>query len=89
MKTIICALALAITVPVVAQPAPAPAPHAGHAQHQGMDHAQHQAGQHDCKDCCEKTRQPGGQMQCTAKKDQARPPAPASGGHGAHSGSAH
>ena len=45
MKTFIGAIALIIAAPVVAQTAPAADPHAGHAQHQGMDHSQHQPGE--------------------------------------------
>lgn len=82
MKTIIfSALALALAVPAAAQTAPAADPHAGHVQHQGMDHSKHMQGKHDCKECCEKMKQQGGKMECMDKKDEAMPAAPASGEH--------
>ncbi|MCL6740552.1 hypothetical protein LZ518_05325 [Sphingomonas sp. RB56-2] len=87
MKMIIGALALALAVPAAAQTAPAADPHAGHqmsAQMQGMDHSQHQQGKHDCKDCCDKMKQSGGKMECMDKKGEAKPAAPASGGHTSH-----
>ena len=83
MKMIIGALALALAVPAAAQTAPAGAPEA-HAQHQGMDHSLHQKGKHDCKDCCDKMKQSGGKMDCMDKKGEAKPAAPASGGHEGH-----
>lgn len=83
MKMIIGALALALAVPVAAQTAPAGAPDA-HVQHQGMDHSKHQQGNHDCKDCCDKMKQSGGKMDCMDKKGEAKPAAPASGGHEGH-----
>ena len=82
MKTLISAIALTLAVPAFAQTAPAADPHA---QHQGMDHSQHQQGKHDCKDCCDKMKQSGGKMDCMDKKGEAKPAAPASGGHAAHS----
>ena len=87
MKIIIGAIALALAVPAAAQTAPAADPHAGHqmpAPMQGMDHSQHQQGKHDCKDCCDKMKQSGGKMDCMDKKGEAKPAAPASGGHAAH-----
>ena len=91
MKTIIGAIALILAAPAVAQTAPAADPHAGHgkpamdhSQHKGMDHSQHQAGNHDCKDCCEKMKGKDGKMACMDKKGEAKPAAPASGGHDGH-----
>ena len=83
MKMIIGAFALALAVPVAAQTAPAADPHAGH-QMQGMDHSQDQQGKHDCKDCCDKMKQSDGKMECMDKKGDAKPAAPASGGHTSH-----
>jgi hypothetical protein len=83
MKTLISAIALTIAVPAFAQTAPAADPHA---QHQGMDHSQHKQGKHDCKECCDKMKQSGGKMECMDKKGDAKPAAPASGGHEGHAG---
>jgi len=88
MKTIIGALALIIAAPVAAQTAPASNPHAGHAQHEGMDHSQHQQGKHDCKECCEKMMGKDGKMECVDKKVDGEPSAAASG-HDGHGGHAH
>jgi hypothetical protein len=81
MKTLISAIALTLAVPAFAQTAPAADPHA---QHQGMDHSQHQQGKHDCKECCDKMKQSGGKMECMDKKGDAKSAAPASGGHEGH-----
>ena len=83
MKLIIGAIALALAVPAAAQTAPPADPHAGHTM-QGMDHSQHQQGKDDCKDCCDKMKQSGGKMECMDKKGEAKPAAPASGGHASH-----
>lgn len=80
MKMVFGALALALAVPAAAQTAPAGAPDA-HSQHQGMDHSKHSKGKHDCKDCCDKMKQSDGKMECMDKKGEAKPAAPASGGH--------
>ena len=88
MKMIFGALALALAVPAAAQTAPAGG-HDARAQHQGMDHSQHQQGKHDCKDCCDKMKQSGGKMECMDKMGEAKSAAPASGGHDAHQGNAH
>ena len=87
MKTFIGAIALIIAAPVAAQTAPAADPHAQHAQHQGMDHSQHEKGNHDCKECCEKMKGTDGKMECMDKKAEAKP-APAASEH-AHEGHAH
>ena len=89
MKMIIGAIALVLAVPAAAQSTPASDPHAGHAQHQTMDHSQHAQPKHDCKDCCDKMKQSGGKMECMDKKGEAKPAAPASGGHEDHAGNAH
>lgn len=89
MKIFIGALALTLAVPAVAQTSPAADPHAGHtqqkamdhSQHKGMDHSDHQKGKHDCMECCDKMKQSGGKMECMDKKGEAKPAAPASGGH--------
>jgi hypothetical protein len=85
MKTIIGAIALTLAVPAFAQAAPATDPHANHAKHQGMDHSQHMAAKHDCKECCEKMKGKDGTMDCM--KDEsgktAAPAAPAQT-HGGH-----
>ena len=86
MKTIIGALALALAMPALAQTAPAADPHAAH---KAMDHSQHQAGKHDCKECCEKMKGKEGKMECMDKKGEAKSAAPASGDHQAHEGHAH
>lgn len=85
MKTILGALALFIAMPVAAQTAPtAGDPHAGHsAQHQGMDHSQHEKGKHDCKECCEKMNGKDGKMECKDKKAEAKPAA-SEHDHGGH-----
>ena len=85
MKTLISAIALIIAAPVSAQASPAAYPHAGHAQHQGMDHSKHQQGKHDCKECCEKMKQQDGKMECMEKKAEAKAPA----GQQDHQGHAH
>ena len=84
MKTFIGAIALIIAAPVAAQTAPAADPHA---QHQGIDHSQHEQGKHDCKQCCEKMKGKDGKMECMDKKAEAKPAAAASE-HG-HEGHAH
>jgi Spy/CpxP family protein refolding chaperone len=63
MKMFFGALALALAVPAAAQTAPAAAPDA-HAQHKGMDLSNHGQAKHDCKDCCYKMKQCGGNMEC-------------------------
>jgi hypothetical protein len=88
MKTFIGAFALIVAAPVGAQTAPAANPHAGHAQHQGMDHSQHSQGNHDCKDCCEKMKGKDGKMECMDKKAGAKTATPAPSGD-AHQGHAH
>lgn len=88
MKTIIGAIALALAVPAFAQAAPTTDPHA---QHKGMDHSQHHAGKHDCKACCEKMKQQGGdmtKMECMEKKDGTASPSGQQDQQG-HSGHAH
>jgi hypothetical protein len=87
MKTIISAIALTFAVPAYAQTAPAADPHAGHAQHQGMDHGQHKQGEHDCRACCEKMKGKDGKMECMDKKDGGQAAAPAQSGD-AHAGHA-
>jgi hypothetical protein len=86
MKTIFGAIALIIAAPVAAQTTPASDPHAGHAQHQGVDHSQHGQGKHDCKACCEKMKGKDGKMECMDKKADAKPAssADADGGHEGH-----
>ena len=84
MKTIFGAIALTFAVPAFAQAAPATDPHAGHAQHQGMDHSKHSGTKHDCKECCEKMKGKDGKMDCMkdeAGKTAAPAPAEAHGGH--------
>ena len=84
MKMLIGALALILAAPVAAQTAPAADPNAGHAQHQGMDHSQHQQGKHDCKECCEKMKGKDGKMECIEKHGDAKSsssPAPQHDGH--------
>ena len=81
MKTIITgAMALLLAAPAFAQAtAPAADPHAGHAQHQGMDHskmdhskqAEHKAG-HDCAKCCEEAKASGKPMDCGMDKPAAK-----------------
>lgn len=85
MKIIIGAIALAFAVPAFAQTAPAIDPHA---QHQGMDHSQHQQGKHDCKECCEKMKGKDGKMECMDKKADGKTAAPAQSGD-AQDGHAH
>jgi hypothetical protein len=77
MKMLIGAFALALAVPAIAQTVPAPDPHA--------DHAQHKAGGHDCKECCEKMKQQGGKMECMDEKSEAKPAGDA-GVHQDHAG---
>lgn len=77
MKMMIGALALAFAVPAAGQAAPTADTSADHAQHQGMDHSQHKQGKHDCKQCCEKMKQQGGQMECMDKTGKIKPAAPA------------
>ena len=89
MNTFIGAIALIIATPVAAQTAPATNPHAGHTQHQGMDHSKHQQGKHDCKECCEKMKGKDGKMECIDKKADAKAAAPAPSGHEGHGGHAH
>ena len=78
MKIIFGAIALVIAAPVAAQTAD---PHAGHAQHQGMDHSQHKQAKEDCK----LVKQKDGKTVCE-KKVEAKKTAPASEheGHGGH-----
>ena len=87
MKTFIGAIALIVAAPVGAQTAPVTDPHAGHAQHQGMDHSQHIQSKHDCKECCEKMKGKDGKMECMDKKTEAKP-VPAASEH-VHEGHAH
>lgn len=82
MKTLISAIALTLAVPAFAQTAPVAD---SHAQHQGMDHSQHQMGKHDCKECCEKMKQQDGKMECMDGKGEAGQAAPSS----EHQGHAH
>lgn len=84
MKTLLGAFALIIAAPVAAQTAPAANPHAGHAQHQGMDHSQHQQGKHDCKECCEKMKGKDGKMECMEKDGDAKSSASAAPRHEGH-----
>ena len=88
MKTLIGAIALIIAAPMAAQTAPAADPHSGHAQHQGMDHSQHQQGKHDCKECCEKMKGKDGKMECMDKKADANTATPDASAQ-AHEGHAH
>ena len=83
MKTLIGAIALTLAVPAYAQTAPAADPHA---QHKGMDHSQHQAGKHDCKECCDKMKQQGGKMECMDRKAEAKPASTDTSAHHGHSG---
>ena len=83
MKTLIGALALIMAAPVAAQTAPAADPHAGHAQHQGTDHSQHEQGKHDCKKCCEEMKGKAGKMECM-EHGEAQSPAPAAVQHDGH-----
>jgi hypothetical protein len=83
MKTLLGAIALTLAVPTFAQAAPAADPHA---QHQGMDHSQHQAGKHDCKACCEKMKGKDGKMECMEKKGEADAAKSGHAGHEGHSG---
>jgi hypothetical protein len=83
MKTIISAIALTLAVPAFAQTAPAADPHA---QHKGMDHSQHDAGKHDCKECCEKMKGKDTKMECMDKKADAKPASTDAGAHQGHSG---
>jgi hypothetical protein len=83
MKTIISAIALTLAVPAFAQTAPAADPHA---QHKGMDHSQHDAGKHDCKECCEKMKGKDGKMECMDKKADAKPASTDASAHQGHSG---
>jgi hypothetical protein len=85
MKTLIGAIALIIAAPVSAQAAPAADPHAGHAQHQGMDHSKHQQGKHDCKECCEKMKGKDSKMECM-DKTEAKPASADVSSHQGHSG---
>jgi len=81
MKMIFGAFALAFAVPAAAQTAPAADPHA---QHQGMDHSQHQQGKHDCKEHCDKMKQSGGTMECMDKKGEAQTSTSSQQGHDGH-----
>ena len=81
MKTLISAIALTLAVPAFAQTAPAADPHA---QHQGMDHSQHQQGKHDCKECCEKMKGKDGKMECMDKKSEAKPDSTDASAHQGH-----
>jgi len=90
MKMIFGALALALAVPAAAQTAPAAEPQAGHAQHQGMDHSQHNQGTHDCKEHCDKMKQSGSKMECMDKEGEAKTSSSASQqDHQGHDGHAH
>lgn len=84
MKTIFGAITLTLAAPAFAQAAPATDPHAGHVQHQGMDHSQHAGAKHDCKECCEQMKGKDGKMDCM-KDEAGKTAAPASeqthGGH--------
>jgi hypothetical protein len=87
MKIILGAIALTLAVPATAQTAPVADPHA---QHKGMDHSQHKAGEHDCKECCEKMKQQGGKMECMDKKGEAKTSSSAGQqDHQGHEGHAH
>nr|WP_294847790.1 hypothetical protein [uncultured Sphingomonas sp.] len=83
------ALPLALAVPAGAPSAQAGDPHADHAQHQTMDHKQHQQTAPDGKDCCDKMTQSGGKMECMDKKGEAKAAAPQASDHQAHSGHTH
>ena len=83
MKLILGAFALVIAAPVAGQSTPATDPHAGHHSRQGMDHIQHQKGEHDCKECCEKMKGEDGMMECKDKKVKAKPVA-SEHDHGGH-----
>lgn len=80
MKIILSAIALVLSAPVAAQSTD---PHAGHAQHQGMDHSQHKQAKEDCK-----LVKKDGKTVCE-KKTEAKKTAPASTGHEGHGGHAH
>ena len=85
MKTIFGAIALTFAVPAFAQAAPATDPHAGHAQHQGMDHSQHSGAKHDCKECCEQMKGKDGKMDCMKEEaGKAAPPTAPAQTHGGH-----
>ena len=72
MKMLIGAIALALAVPAVAQQAPAT-----------DEHAQHEQGKHDCKECCEKMmKQHQGKMECMDHKGDAK----SSADHADHQG---
>ena len=89
MKIFLSAVALTLAVPAFAQAAPAADPHAGHATHathQGMDHSKHEAGKHDCKECCEKMKGKEGTMECMDKKADAKPASTDAGAHQGHTG---
>lgn len=89
MKMIIGAFALALAVPGVAQTAPAADPHAGHqmsADVQGADHSQHQQGQHNCKECCEKMKGKDAKMECMDKAAEAKTASADAGTHQGHAG---
>ena len=84
MKTIFGAIALTFAASAFAQAAPATDPHAGHAQHQSLDHSQHSGAKHDCKECCEQMKGKDGKMDCMkdeAGKTAAPAPAQTNGGH--------
>ena len=84
MKTIFGALALTLAAPAFAQVAPPNDAHAGHAQHQGMDHSQDSGAKHDCKECCEQMKGKDGKMDCMqdeAGKTAAPASAQTNGGH--------
>jgi len=71
MKMMIGAIALALAVPALAQQAPAT-----------DEHAQHEQGKHDCKECCEKMKEQHGKMECMDEKGEAK----GSAGHADHQG---
>ena len=64
MKTFLSAMALTLAVPTFAQTVPATDPHA--------NHAAHEKGKHDCKECCEKMKGKDGKMECIDKKAEAK-----------------
>jgi len=82
MKMILGAIALTLAVPAFAQAAPATDPHAGHQMPA-------KEGEHDCKKCCEKMKQQGGNMECMDKKGEAQTSSSAQQDHQGHDGHAH
>ena len=74
MKTLIAAIALTIALPAAAN-IQAAQPHAGHSQHQGMDHGKdkgccdHKGADGKPMECCEKGMKDG-KMECCDKMGQ-------------------